>query len=130
MDPLPGHLFVEFSKDGADGSSTKEKADGTFPENAAMRFILLCVFLSHGQVVRLFILSAGLDVGRKKGHDSSRIYLTRVEPPASSKLTVGDRLIALNGKSVESFNGDLNAIRQEFKSNNVVQLVVDPTMLK
>jgi hypothetical protein len=100
MDPLPGHTFVEYHKDGGDGSSSKEKAD------------------------------AGLDVERKARHDPSRIYLSRVEPPASTKLNVGDRLVALNGKSVESFGGDLGAIRTEFKRNNVVQLVVDQTMLK
>jgi PDZ domain-containing secreted protein len=100
MDPLPGQLFVEYHKDGGDGSSSKEKAD------------------------------AGLDVERKKQHDPSRIYLSRVEPPASKKLNVGDRLVALNGKSVESFGGDLDAIRTEFNRNNVVELVVDQTLLE
>lgn len=99
MDPEPGQLFVEFHKDGGDGSSTKAKAD------------------------------AGLDVEMKSGH-GKRIYLSRVEPPASAKLHVGDLLVALNGKSVDSFGGDLDKIREEFKSNNVVALVVDPTMLK
>ena len=100
MDPLPGQLFVEFHKDGGDGSSTKEKGD------------------------------AGLDVERKAGHDPKRIYLSRAEHPAPPKLNVGDRLISLNGKSVETFGGDLEAIRTEFRSNNVVSMVVDQTMLK
>lgn len=100
MDPLPGHLFVEFHKDGGDGSSRKEKAD------------------------------SGLDVEIKRGHGEKRIYLSKVEPPASDKLTVGDRLVALNGKSVEGLGFDLDRIREEFRSNNVVTLVVDPTALK
>jgi PDZ domain len=100
MDPQPGHLFVEFHKDGGDGSSTKEKAD------------------------------SGLDVEFKAKHGKHRIYLSKVEHPASSKLHVGDRLLALNGKSVESLGYDLDRIREEFRSNNVVALVVDPTMLK
>ena len=100
MDPQPGHLFVEFHKDGGDGSSTKEKAD------------------------------SGLDVEFKAKHGKHRIYLSKVEHPASSKLHVGDRLLALNGKSVESLGYDLDRIREEFRSNNVVALLVDPTMLK
>lgn len=100
MDPQPGHLFVEFHKDGGDGSSTKEKGD------------------------------AGLDVEFKAGHGKERVYLSRVEHPASSKLHVGDRLLALNGKSVESLGYDLDRIREEFLSNNVVAMVVDPTTLK
>ena len=56
MDPQPGHLFVEFHKDGGDGSSTKEKAD------------------------------SGLDVEFKAKHGKHRIYLSKVEHPASSKL--------------------------------------------
>ena len=100
MDPLPGQLFVEFHKDGGDGSSTKERAD------------------------------SGLDVEFRQGHGRDRVYLSKVEAPASNKLHVGDRLIALNGKSVESLGYDLSLIREEFLSNNVVALVVDPTMLK
>jgi hypothetical protein len=100
MDPQPGHLFVEFHKDGGDGSSGKEKAD------------------------------SGLDVEFKAGHGKKRIYLSKVEHPASANLHVGDRLLALNGKSVESLDCNLDRIREELRSNNVVSLVVDPTMLK
>jgi PDZ domain len=100
MDPQPGQLFVEFHKDGGDGSSGKERAD------------------------------SGLDVEFKARHGKHRVYLSKVEHPASSKLHVGDRLLALNGKSVESLGYDLELIRQELRSNNVVAVVVDPTMLK
>jgi predicted metalloprotease with PDZ domain len=99
MDPIPGQKYVEFSKDGGDGSSRKEKAD------------------------------SGLDVEKKKGH-GERIYFSKVEHPAPSTLTVGDRLVALNGKAVEKFEGDLEAIRTELRSNNVVRLVIDATLLK
>jgi len=99
MDPQPGQLFVEFHKDGADGMNTKARAD------------------------------SGLDVEFKARHGKNRVYLSKVEPPASEKLHVGDRLLAINGKSVVSMGYDLNAIREEFLSNNVVALVVDPTML-
>lgn len=74
-------------------------------------------------------LDSGLDVEFKKGH-KKRIYLSKVEHPASQKLTVGDRLIALNGKSVESYQHDLDAIREELRRNNVISLLVDPTLLK
>jgi hypothetical protein len=99
MDPDPGHLWVEFMKDGDDGRTTSEKVD------------------------------SGLDVEFKKGR-KKRIYLSRVEYPASSKLHVGDRLVAFNGKSVESYGGDLDLIRKELLDHNVIELVVDPTLLK
>jgi hypothetical protein len=100
MDPVPGQLFVEFMKDGGDGTTTSED-----------------------------VSDSGLDVEFKKGH-KDRIYISRVEPPASDKLTVGDRLIAMNGKSIESFGRNLDEIRQVLNHNNVIQLLVDPTMLK
>ena len=98
MDPKPGQLFVEFQKDGGNGYSTKEKED------------------------------SGLDVEYKPGYGTKRVYLSKVEHPASSKLHVGDQLLALNGKSVETLGYDLDKIRAEFRSNNVVTMVVDPTM--
>jgi predicted metalloprotease with PDZ domain len=100
MDPEPGQLYVEFMKDGADG--TTRSADA---------------------------FDSGLDVDFKKGH-KDRVYISKVEPPASAKLTVGDRLIAMNGKLVESFDGDLGEIRQVLNHNNVIQVVVDPTLQK
>jgi PDZ domain-containing secreted protein len=100
MDPEPGQLYVEFMKDGGDGITSSEDA-----------------------------FDSGLAVDFKKGH-KDRVYISKVEPPASAKLTVGDRLLALNGKSVESFDGDLDEIRQVLNHNNVIALVVDPTLLK
>jgi PDZ domain len=98
MDPLPGQLYVEYSKDGGDGE-TKTAAE------------------------------SGLDVTKKAGY-GDRIYLSRVAYPASSKLHVGDRLVALNGRRVEKFGGDLDAIRKTMTNGNVVRLLVDPTMIK
>jgi predicted metalloprotease with PDZ domain len=100
MDPEPGQLYVEFMKDGGDGIKESEDA-----------------------------YDSGLGVDFKKGH-KDRVYISKVEPPASAKLTVGDRLLALNGKSIESFDGDLDKIRQVFNHNNVIELVVDPTLQK
>ena len=98
MDPEPGQVWVEFMKDHEDGV-TKSKNE----------------------------TDSGLDVEFKKGH-KKRVYLSRVEPPASDKLHVGDRLVALNGKSVESFGGDLDAIREVLNHANVIEMVVDPTL--
>ena len=100
MDPKPGQLYVEFQKDGGNGLSTKEKAD------------------------------SGLDVEYKSGHGVNRVYLSKVEHPASSKLHVGDRLLALNGKSVETLGCDLDRIRHIFISKQVIRMVVDPTLTK
>ena len=72
---------------------------------------------------------SGLDVTFKKGH-KKRVYLSKVEYPASSKLTVGDQVIALNGKSIKSYGDDLDKIREELRRQNVIALVVDPTLLK
>lgn len=98
MDPLPGQLYVEYSKDGGDGNR-KTQAD------------------------------SGLDVTKRKGH-GNRIYLSRVTHPASTKLNVGDRLVALNGKKIEDYAGNLDKIRDTFTNGNVVRLLVDPTMVK
>jgi len=73
------------------------------------------------------VVDSGLDVEFKKGH-KDRVYLSKVEPPASDKLHVGDRLVALNGKVMDSYNGDLDQIREVFDYSNVVELVVDPTL--
>ena len=70
---------------------------------------------------------SGLDVEIKKGH-KDRVYLSKVEPPASERLHVGDRLVALNGKSVESFDGDLDEIREVLNHSNVIEMIVDPTL--
>jgi len=71
---------------------------------------------------------SGLDVEHKPKR--KYVYLSRVEHPAPAhNLNVGDRVIALNGKLVESY-ADLDAIRETFTNNNVICLVVDPTMLR
>jgi hypothetical protein len=98
MDPLPGQLYVEYSKDGGDGE-TKTAAE------------------------------SGLDVTKRPGH-GNRIYLSKVTHPASSRLNVGDRLLALNGKKIEEYSGNLDSIRDAFTNGNVVRLLIDPTMLK
>mmetsp|Transcript_23097 Transcript_23097/g.56962 ORF Transcript_23097/g.56962 Transcript_23097/m.56962 type:complete len:111 (-) Transcript_23097:386-718(-) len=98
MDPEPGQVWVEFMKDHEEGVVKSNEES-----------------------------DSGLDVDFKKGH-KTRIYLSRVEPPASERLHVGDRLVALNGKSVESFNGDLDAIREVLNYHNVIEMIVDPTL--
>jgi len=98
MDPLPGQRYVEYSKDGWDGDTKRED-------------------------------DSGLDIHHKKNHGEERIYLSKVEHPAPAhNLKVGDRLVALNGKKIESYSS-LDAIRKEIHNHNVVRLVVDPTML-
>lgn len=68
---------------------------------------------------------SGLDVEMK----SKYIFLSKVDDPAPSHhLHVGDRVIALNGKKIEKYN-DLDAMRDVLENYNVIQLVVDPTML-
>jgi hypothetical protein len=75
-------------------------------------------------------IDSGLDVEYKAGHGNQRIYLAKVQHPAPSHhLAVGDRLIALNDKKIEEYV-NLDAIRDEFASKNVVRMVVDPTMLR
>jgi PDZ domain-containing secreted protein len=70
-----------------------------------------------------------LDVQHKKNHGEDRVYLSKVEHPAPAhNLKVGDRIVALNGKKIEAYDS-LDAIRNEIHNNNVVRLVVDPTML-
>ena len=69
----------------------------------------------------------GLDVHKKGKY----IYLSRVEHPAPThNLHVGDRVIAMNGKRIEKYNDDLAAMKKSMTNNNVVRLVVDPTMLR
>jgi len=70
---------------------------------------------------------SGLDVEIKGKY----IYLSKVEHPAPSHhLHVGDRLIALNGKKIEKYKNDLGKVRDSLENNNVVRLVIDPTMLR
>ena len=70
---------------------------------------------------------SGLDVEHKSGH-KKRVYLSKVEMPAPThRLKVGDRLVALNGRSIEKY-ADLDAIRKELDNHNVIAMVVDPTM--
>jgi hypothetical protein len=74
-------------------------------------------------------IDSGLDVETKPGH-GNRIYLAKVQYPAPAHhLHPGDRLVALNGKSVEEYPS-LDSIRDEFATKNVVRMVVDPTMLR
>lgn len=98
MDPRPGQLYVEYSKDGGDGE-TKTAAE------------------------------SGLDVTKRAGH-GNRVYLSKVTHPASSRLNVGDRLVAVNGNKIEKFSGDLDSIRRTLTDRNVVRLLVEPTMIK
>ena len=73
-------------------------------------------------------VDSGLDIETKPGH-GDRIYLCKVKHPAPEhNLHVGDRLVALNGKKIEDYS-NLNSIRDEFATKNVVKMVVDPTML-
>lgn len=75
-------------------------------------------------------VDSGLDVETKPSHGSTRIYLSKVQHPAPAhNLAVGDRLVALNDKKIEEY-ANLDAIRDEFASKNVVRMVVDPTMLR
>ena len=70
---------------------------------------------------------SGLDVHKKGKY----IYLRKVKHPAPKhNLHVGDRVIALNGKKIEKYNNNLKAMKDAMNNNNVVQLVVDPTMLR
>jgi len=70
-------------------------------------------------------ISCGLDI-QKKG---KYMYLSKVEHPAPShNLHVGDRVIALNGKKIEKYKSTSDMIKK-MTNNNVVRLVVDPTML-
>ncbi|KAG7343652.1 hypothetical protein IV203_021660 [Nitzschia inconspicua] len=74
-------------------------------------------------------VDSGLDIERKPGH-GNRIYLAKVQHPAPAhNLAVGDRLVALNDKKIEDYP-NLDAIRDEFATKNVVRMVVDPTMLR
>lgn len=100
MDPEPGQVWVEFMKDHEQGVVRSKEEK-----------------------------DSGLDVEFKKGH-GKRVYLSRAEPPASERLHVGDRLVALNGKSVESFNDDLDSIREVLNHSNVIEMIVDPTLKK
>lgn len=69
---------------------------------------------------------SGLDVKQK----GKFIFLSKVEKPAPAhNLRVGDRVIALNGKKIEKYKNDLAAMRETMDNNNVVRLVVDPTLL-
>jgi len=95
MDPTPGQIYVEFSKDGNDGNS---KVKG---------------------------VNCGLNVEKRGKY----IYLCKVEYPAPKTLHLGDRVIAINGKKVEKYENDLCAMVKTMTDNNVVRLVVDPTML-
>lgn len=70
-------------------------------------------------------ISCGLDI-QKKG---KYMYLSKVEHPAPShNLHVGDRVIALNGKKIEKYKSTSDMVKK-MTNNNVVRLVVDPTML-
>ena len=101
MDPKPGQKYVEYHKDGGDGNS-KGGGSGT----------------------------SGLDVEIKPKHGPDRIYISKVKHPAPEYINVGDRLIALNGKSMKTFDGDLDQIRHELGNNNVIRMVIDQTLLK
>jgi S1-C subfamily serine protease len=70
--------------------------------------------------------NCGLDVHKKGRY----FYLRKVEHPAPShNLRVGDRIIAINGKKIENYK-NLSSMVQTMTDNNVVRLVVDPTMLR
>jgi len=70
---------------------------------------------------------SGLDVEIKGKY----VYLCRVDHPAPSKnLHVGDRVIALNGKKIEKYKKDIDAMRNTLENYNVIRLVVDPTLLR
>eukprot|EP00537_Pseudo-nitzschia_pungens_P007122 CAMPEP_0172361604 /NCGR_PEP_ID=MMETSP1060-20121228/5417_1 /TAXON_ID=37318 /ORGANISM="Pseudo-nitzschia pungens, Strain cf. cingulata" /LENGTH=116 /DNA_ID=CAMNT_0013083925 /DNA_START=326 /DNA_END=676 /DNA_ORIENTATION=- len=65
---------------------------------------------------------------KKKG---KYIYLAKVAHPAPAhNLHEGDRVIALNGKKIESYNDNLKLMKKSIDDNNVVRLVIDPTMLR
>jgi len=70
----------------------------------------------------------GLDVHHRDGHAKTRIYFSKAT--GTEKIHVGDRLIAVNGKSVESLGYDLGKIREELSRKGGVQVRVDPTMIK
>jgi predicted metalloprotease with PDZ domain len=71
--------------------------------------------------------NCGLNVHKKGRY----IYLCKVKHPAPShNLHIGDRVIAINGKKIEKYNNDLSSMVQSMTDNNVVRLVVDPTMLR
>jgi len=72
-------------------------------------------------------VNCGLNVEKKGKY----IFLCKVEYPAPiATLHVGDRVIAINGKKVEKYDNDLSAMVKTMTNNNVVKLVVDPTMLR
>ena len=101
MDPQPGQRFVEFSKD---SHGARKSEDGG--------------------------LESGLDVMTKPGY-GNRIYISKVEGIAAqsgAQVAVGDRVVALNGKKIESY-ASLDDIRNEFTVKNTVAMVTDPTML-
>mmetsp|Transcript_28198 Transcript_28198/g.46746 ORF Transcript_28198/g.46746 Transcript_28198/m.46746 type:complete len:115 (-) Transcript_28198:253-597(-) len=73
-------------------------------------------------------VDSGLDV-ENKPNLGSNIYLSKVTAPAPEhNLKIGDRLVALNGKKIESY-GSLEAVRKELASKNVICMVIDPTMI-
>mmetsp|Transcript_4590 Transcript_4590/g.10018 ORF Transcript_4590/g.10018 Transcript_4590/m.10018 type:complete len:115 (-) Transcript_4590:910-1254(-) len=72
-----------------------------------------------------------VDCGLKFQKKGKYVFLKKVKHPAPThNLNVGDRVIAVNGKKIENYDDDLDAIKQKMDDNNVVRLVVDPTMLK
>ena len=101
MDPQPGQRYVEFMKD---SYGAKKSEDGG--------------------------LDSGLDVTTKSGY-GNRIYISKVDGiavQAGPQVAVGDRIVALNGKKIESY-GSLEDIRSEFYKKNTIAMVTDPTML-
>eukprot|EP00536_Pseudo-nitzschia_multiseries_P011550 jgi/Psemu1/308330/fgenesh1_kg.400_\ len=71
-----------------------------------------------------------VDCGLKLKKKGKYVYLASVKHPAPAhNLNKGDRVIAVNGKKIESYDDDLKAVKKSMDNNNVVRLVVDPTML-
>mmetsp|Transcript_52267 Transcript_52267/g.79353 ORF Transcript_52267/g.79353 Transcript_52267/m.79353 type:complete len:109 (-) Transcript_52267:8-334(-) len=102
MDPKPGQRFVEFSKDGHGGK--KSEGEGG--------------------------LASGLDVETRAGY-GDKIYISKVEgiaAQAGAQINPGDRIIALNGKKIESY-GSLDEIRSEMTIKNTIAMITDPTLL-
>lgn len=72
-----------------------------------------------------------VDSGLKFEIKGKYIFLKEVKHPAPThNLHPGDRVIAVNGKTVEKYKKDLTKIKTAVDDHNVVRLVVDPTTLR
>ena len=64
--------------------------------------------------------------------EQAELYISKVEgvaAEAGARINPGDRIVALNGKRIEKYRGDLDSIRAELTAKNTVAMVTDPTML-